>query len=136
MNLKRLAAAALLACASLAAETISESDMETARELKTTALSGDGGFECVADLQMSVRPRMAGNDGEKRDVKWAQKMLRDQGFDRVWTEPATFPEWRRYGQSEKVVSPASKTLTALALGFSPSTPEGGIESEEIGRAHV
>src|SRR5690625_6872649 len=58
-------------------------------------------------------------------------MLREQGFDRVWTEPATFPVWRRYGQSAKVVSPASQPLTALALGFSPSTPEGGIESEVV-----
>jgi len=131
MNLKLLAAAALLACAPLAAETFSESDLETARELRAAALAGDGGFEIVADLTTLIGPRMAGSDGEKRAVEWAQKMLRDQGFDRVWTEPATFPVWRRYGQSAKVVSPASQPLTALALGFSPSTSEGGIESEVV-----
>src|SRR5690625_1465682 len=131
MNLRLRATAALLGCTSLAAETLSECGLERARDLRAAARGGDGGFEMVCDPTTPRGPRMGRGDGEKRAVGWAQKMLREQGFDPVWTEPATFPVWRRYGQSVKVVSPASQPLTALALGFSPSTPEGGIESEVV-----
>src|SRR5690625_7177517 len=88
MNLKLLAAAALLACASLAAETFSESDLETARELRAAALAGDGGVEIVADLATLIGPRIAGSDGEKRARGKAQKTLREPGTDPDWTETA------------------------------------------------
>ena len=55
--------------------------------------------------------------------------LESLGFDRVWTEPATFPTWTREHERVAITSPVEQDLVALAIGFSPGTPEGGVEAE-------
>ncbi|WP_376694982.1 M20/M25/M40 family metallo-hydrolase [Wenzhouxiangella sp. EGI_FJ10305] len=115
----------------LAAETFSDEDLAVARELREAALGGDGGYEIVADLTTRIGPRLAGSEADAKAVEWAVKMFEEMGFDRVWTEPATFPTWHRGLERTEIVSPAHHELVTLALGFSPATPEGGIEAEVV-----
>ncbi len=124
-------AAALLLAGPLAAETFSDEDLAVARELRERALAGDGGYQIVADLTTRIGARMAGSEADARAVAWAVELLEGMDFDRVWTEPATFPTWQRGFERTQVVSPASHELVSLALGFSPATPEGGIEAEVV-----
>lgn len=124
-------AAGLLLAGPLAAETFSNEDLVVARELREAALAGDGGYEIVADLTTRIGPRLAGSEADARAVEWAVKMFEELGFDRVWTEPATFPTWHRGLERTEIVSPAHHELVTLALGFSPATPEGGIEAEVV-----
>lgn len=117
----------------LAAEPFSERDLETARDLRDRAIEGDGGFGIVADLTTRIGPRMPGSEADARAVAWAEELLNDIGFDRVWLEPVTFPAWKRHGQRVAVSAPGvlEQELVALALGFSPSTPAEGIEAEVV-----
>lgn len=124
-------AAGLFVAGPLAAQTFTDEDLAVARELREAALGGDGGYEIVADLTTRIGPRLAGSEADAQAVDWAVAMLEDMGFDRVWTEPATFPTWHRGLERTEIVSPARHDLVTLALGFSPATPEGGIEAEVV-----
>lgn len=124
-------AAGLILAGPLAAEPFSEDDLAVARELREAALAGDGGYEIVADLTTNIGPRLAGSEADARAVEWAVALFEEMGFDRVWTEPATFPTWHRGLERTEVVSPAHHELVTLALGFSPATPKGGIEAEVV-----
>lgn len=116
-----------------AAEVFSNDDLTIARELRERALERDGGFDVVADLTTRIGARMAGTEADARAVAWAEKLLNEAGFDRVWLEPATFPTWHRDTERVRLTAPMDtpQELVALALGFSPPTPEGGIEAEVV-----
>ncbi|MEN1729451.1 MAG: M20/M25/M40 family metallo-hydrolase [Pseudomonadota bacterium] len=115
----------------LMAQVFDESDLIVARDLREAALAGNGGFDIVEDLTTRVGPRLAGSEGDARAVDWAEAMLTELGFDRVWREPATFPTWSRGHEEVAVVSPVAQDFEALALGYSPATPEEGIEAEVV-----
>lgn len=74
---------------------------------------------------------MPGTDGDKAGVEWAVKKLNALGFDKVWTEPATFPTWTRHFESAEVISPFPQKLHITALGNSISTPKKGIQAQVI-----
>ncbi len=115
----------------VAADIFTAVDLETARELRDKALQGNGGFDITEDLTTRIGPRLAGSPADARAVAWAEAMLQEQGFDRVWLEPATFPTWSRGFERVAVVAPVQQLFQALALGYSPATPEGGIEAEVV-----
>lgn len=124
----------LLSCVmlgSVSAQEFDPADLETARELRASALAGNGGFDVVEDLTTRVGPRLAGSPADARAVAWAEAMLLEAGFDRVWLEPATFPTWSRGHERVAVVSPVEQDFQALAIGYSPATPAGGIEAEVV-----
>lgn len=118
-----------LAFGPLAAAEFSAADLEHARELRAQAQDSDVGYEITADLTTRIGPRLAGSAGDEAAVEWATAKLKALGFDRVWTEPATFPTWDREFERISIVSPVEQELVALAIGFSPATPEDGIEAE-------
>lgn len=109
----------------------SKEDLRIARELRETALQRDGGFDVLAALTTRIGPRLAGTEADPRAVAWAIETLTEIGFDRVWTEPVTFPTWERGFERVSVTAPVEQRFEALALGYSPATPEGGIEAEVV-----
>jgi len=119
-----------LAAPALSAD-FSEPDLEIARELRELTASGNGGFDVVEDLTTRVGPRLAGSPADAQGVDWAEALLQDLGFDRVWREPVTFPTWSRGFESVRVVHPVEQRMEALAIGFSPATPSGGLEAEVV-----
>lgn len=121
----------LLLSSQAQAELFSAEDLGIARELRERALAGNGGFDVVEDLTTRIGPRMAGTEADARAVAWAQAMLEEAGFDRVWLEPVTFPTWYRDFERVAVVEPVAQTFEALALGFSPGTEPGGLTAEVV-----
>ena len=119
-----------LATPAVAAE-FSQEDLEVARELRARTLAGNGGFDVVEDLTTRIGPRLAGSAADALAVAWAEALLVDLGFDRVWREPATFPTWSRHSESARIVHPVEQRLEALAIGFSPPTPADGLEGEVV-----
>jgi len=107
------------------------SELETARELRALALESNLGYEITADLTTRIGNRLAGTENDARAVEWAVAKLESLGFDRVWTEPATFPTWTREHERVAITSPVEQELVALAIGFSPGTPEGGVDGEIV-----
>ncbi len=96
-------------------------------QLADQALQSERAWQILESLTTEVGPRLAGTDADKRAVAWAEKMLQESGFDKVWLEPVEFPVWRRHHEYARVLSPYPQTLTIAALGYSGST-----ENEMVG----
>lgn len=129
--MRRLAVAisALLATsAALAAPTsIPDSALRTAAQLREQALADSTGFAVVESLTTEVGPRIAGGEADPRAVDWAKAKFKALGFDKVWTEPVTFPKWERRSEQAAVIGAHAQPLHITALGGSPGgTVEGEI----------
>lgn len=98
--------------------------------LQSEALATDLAWDLLASLTSEVGPRMAGSEADARAVTWAVEKMHSLGFDRVWTEPVSFPRWRRNHESAQVLSPSRQGLVVTALGGSPST-NGPVEGEVV-----
>lgn len=106
---------------------IPQAALDTAAKLRATALADDTGWKVTESLTTEVGPRMGGSEGDARAVEWAKAKFRELGFDKVWTEPVTFPKWERRGESAEVLGPHSQQLVVAALGGSVGgTVEGQV----------
>ncbi|AOE50390.1 M28 family peptidase [Kangiella sediminilitoris] len=111
--------------------SISEDALKVAAELRDEALKSSKGYDIVESLTTEVGPRMAGTPGDAAAVKWGVAKLEELGFDKVWTEPVTFPTWKRGIETAEVVAPYPQPLVITALGFSVGTPEDGLTAELV-----
>lgn len=135
----RLLASTLLLTAALASapaavigqapSPLPEGALAVAAQLRQRALTGDGGYRIVESLTTEVGPRLAGSEGDARAVAWAVAKLKSLGYDRVWTEPVSFPAWRRGHERAEVLGPHAQPLRVAALGGSVGT--GGVLEAEV-----
>lgn len=98
--------------------------------LQNAASNSSMAWDLLASLTSEVGPRMAGGEADARAVEWAVDKMHSLGFDRVWTEPVSFPHWLRNHESARVLSPYPQGLAVTALGGSPST-NGPLAGEVI-----
>jgi hypothetical protein len=132
MRLAPLLLALLVALPAAAAQhetRISDAAIRNATQLRDRALDDDTGWKIVESLTTEVGPRLAGSEADARAVQWAVAKFKQLGFDKVWTEPVTFPKWERHGESGQVLGPHSQRLLLTALGGSP----GGTVEGEVAR---
>lgn len=111
--------------------TIPSAAVSTAQQLRDKALHDDTGYRIVESLTTEVGPRMAGSDADKRARDWAVAKFRALGYDKVYTEPVTYPLWVRRSESGAIVSPFPQPLVLTALGYSPGTPKGGLTAQVV-----
>ncbi|NLG59813.1 MAG: peptidase M28 family protein, partial [Gammaproteobacteria bacterium] len=100
--------ASLLLCLAVAAPaiaqdqtTIPEAALETAAQLREQALADDTSWRVTESLTTEIGPRLPGSEADARAVAWAEAKFKALGFDRVWTEPVTFPRWVRNSESAR-----------------------------------
>lgn len=122
---------ALAAPAAAAPPAVGEAALATAAGLRDAALAGSAAYDIAEDLTTRIGPRLAGTEADARAVQWAIDKFQALGYDRVWTEPVTFPVWTRGMESARVVSPWPQSLAIAALGGSIGTPEEGIQAEIV-----
>ena len=140
--------ATLLLAAPLAAAEptrIPEAALARAESLRAQALADGTAWRVIESLTTEVGPRLAGSEADARAVAWAKAKFAELGYERIWTEPVTFPKWERRHEAARVVGAHAQPLAVTALGGSPA---GIVEGEvvrfdslaaleaEIGRAHV
>jgi len=130
MHRLAIAAAVLLALPAVcAAQTrIPEAAIQQAGQLREQALADDTGWKITESLTTEVGPRLAGSEADARAVAWAQAKFKALGFDRVWTEPVTFPKWERRSEKAEVIGAHAQPLAITALGGSPG---GTVEAEIV-----
>ena len=121
--------AVLLTVLQINAESNEVSD-DVIEQLQKDALSSDLAWNILASLTSEVGARMGGTEGDERAVKWAVDKMHSLGFDRVWTEPVTFPRWVRRSESATVLTPGPQSLAVTAIGGSPATG-GPLKGEVI-----
>ena len=132
MRLLPLLFALSVSHAALAAQRetrIPDAALATAATLREQALADHAGWNTVESLTTEVGPRLAGSEADARAVAWAQAKFKALGFDKVWTEPVTFPKWERRSERAAVVGTGAQPLTITALGGSP----GGKVTAEVVR---
>ncbi|WP_141453934.1 M20/M25/M40 family metallo-hydrolase [Pseudoxanthomonas sp. z9] len=107
---------------------IPDAALATAAQLREQALADDTGWKVVESLTTEVGPRLAGSEADARAVAWATAKFKALGFDKVWTEPVTFPKWERRSEHASVLGTHPQPLTVTALGGSPG---GTVEAEIV-----
>ena len=115
--------------------SVSASPQLTAQQLRDKALASDRGWDIVESLTTEVGPRLAGTPADKKAVEWAQRLLQNSSFDKVWLEPVEFPIWQRYHERARVLAPFPQPLTITALGYSGST-DGEITAPVVAFDHL
>lgn len=129
-----LCASFLLARAGYACATdtvIPLAAVTTAEQLRDRALTDDTGYKVVASLTTEIGPRIAGGVNDARGREWAIAKFRELGYDKVYTEAVSYPQWQRHSEHGAIVSPFPQPLALTALGFSAGTPQGGLTAEVI-----
>ena len=107
---------------------IPDAALATAAQLREEALADDTGWKVVESLTTEIGPRLAGSEADARAVAWATAKFKALGFDKVWTEPVTFPKWERRSEHASVLGTHPQPLTVTALGGSPG---GTVEAEVV-----
>ncbi|MCC2605457.1 M20/M25/M40 family metallo-hydrolase [Planctobacterium marinum] len=123
---KLLATAILLSGATCWADT--KNDIEA---LKNASSESQLAYEVVASLTREVGPRIAGSEGDKKAVLWAEDKLRSLGFDKVYKQPVRVRNWSRGLADANIIKPFEHKLVVTALGGSVATPEAGITAKVI-----
>ena len=123
-----LALLATLPAAAAEPTRIPEAALDTAAQLRGVALADDTAWKVTESLTTEVGPRVAGSDADARAVEWAKAKFAELGFDKVWTEPVTFPKWERRSQRAEVVGPHAQPLVVSALGGSAG---GTVEAQVV-----
>ncbi|MEO6800494.1 MAG: M20/M25/M40 family metallo-hydrolase [Rhodanobacter sp.] len=127
-----IAASLLVACSlATAATTIPAPAVNTAEQLRDRAMHDDTAYRIVSSLTTEVGPRLAGSDADLRAREWAVAKFKALGFDKVYTEPVTFPLWQRRSESAAIMAPFPQSLVLTALGYSPGTPKGGLTAQVV-----
>jgi hypothetical protein len=114
-----------------AATTIPAAAVKTAEQLRDQALHDGTAMAVVTSLTTEVGPRLAGSAADLRAREWALAKFRELGFDKVYSEPVTFPLWQRRSESGAIVAPFPQPLVLTALGYSPGTPAGGLTAQVV-----
>ena len=100
------------------ATRIDDAAMAQRRHAARAALADDTGWKVVESLTTEVGPRLAGSEADARAVAWAQAKFKALGYDKVWTEPVTFPKWQRRSESRRSAGAHPQPLMVTALGGS------------------
>lgn len=116
-----LLAGALLAAAPLSArDVLPQASLDTAAQLRERALGDATAYALIESLTTEIGPRLPGSEADARAVEWARARFAALGYDKVWTEPVTFPKWERRSERAAVVGPHAQPLVITALGGSPA----------------
>jgi len=103
--------------------------VDTANALKNKGLSELKAFEMLRELSDGIGSRLNGSPGAAQAVEWGEATMRKLGFQNVRRMPCMVPHWVR-GYVERC-SIGTEPLTCCALGNSPATPVGGVNTGVI-----
>ena len=118
----------LSACTSTPQQSAVSADLA---RLSDSALKSELAYDVVKSLTVEVGPRIAGSEGDKRAVAWAEEKFKALGFDKVYKEPVRVRNWSRGIADAKVIAPYQQKLFITALGGSVATPEGGLITQVV-----
>ena len=93
------------------------------------ALADTYTYDKLGELCDTVGHRLVGSVGMKNAIAWAQKSMREAGFDSVWTEPVTVPHWTRGREWAKCTAPVEFDLDLSGMGLSDGTKGAVLEAE-------
>jgi len=102
------------------ATPLSAAALEQAAQLRERAAQDGTAYALIESLTTEIGPRLPGSEADARAVAWATARFEALGYDKVWTEPVTFPKWERRSEHAAVVGAHAQPLVITALGGSPA----------------
>lgn len=129
--MKKLLTASCFAALIFASPAAAADLAQEAQTLKARALTDPTAWEVLESLTTEVGARSVGTPAIVRAKDWGLAKLTALGFENVHAEPFTSRAWVRGAESAEVVSPFPQKLSILGLGWSSSTPPGGLEAEIV-----
>lgn len=114
--------------------TIDPESLKIAAALRDQAMERSEAFIILEALTTEVGHRMAGSPNDARGVAWVRGRFRMLGYDKVWTEPVTFPRWVRRREHAEITAPFPHRLAVTALGSTPGTGRRPLVAQVIGYA--
>ena len=124
---------ALVLCGSAFAATpaLDSRAIANAEHLRDQGQQDSGAYAIVESLTTEVGPRLAGSPAFDRAVAWAQAKFKALGYDKVYLEPVTFPQWHRGHETAEVLAPFAQRLAITALGGSNGTGGQPLDAEVV-----
>lgn len=114
---------------SIAQPLITDDLSANAESLIGEAMSSSEGWHRFNHLVDYFGPRFSGSETLENSIDWIVELMKEDGFDRVWTQPVQVPHWVRGNESATLKLPFERELPMLGLGGSVGTPENGITAE-------
>ncbi len=104
---------------------------ETADRLAASVYTGPA-MHTLRELSDGFGGRLTGSPAYNHAAEWAAAKFRSYGIQNVKLEPFIIPNgWVRGTAQGQLLAPVSRTLHLESLGWSPSTPPGGIKGDVI-----
>jgi len=110
---------------------LTKDELAQVSKLRDEVLNSDLGYQILESLTTEIGPRMAGSAQDPLAVKWAVAKMKSLGFDKVYTEEATYSTWIRGVETAEVTAPFPQGMHITALGGSVSTPDHGLQAEVV-----
>jgi len=104
---------------------------QTLRRISAGVMQG-ASIELLRQLTDDIGPRLAGSLAYERATQWGAERFRDAGLRNVRLEEFTMPNgWQRGPARARIIVPSVRPLRVLSVGWSPSTPSGGVRGDLI-----
>lgn len=101
------------------------------KHIAGAVLSGSS-LDLLKELCERFGPRLTGSKNYQSAAEWAADQFRASGIKNVKFESFTIPNgWQRGWSQGQMYSPVEKRLHIEPVGWSPSTPAGGLQAELI-----
>ncbi len=102
---------------------------ETSNHIVGSIYSGPA-MTTLRELTDGYGGRLTGSPAYQRASEWAVAKFRSYGIQNVHVEPFTIPNgWQRGWAHGEMLAPMSRHLYIESLGWSPSTPPGGVKGD-------
>jgi len=86
----------------------------------------------LAELADGIGGRVTGSPAYVQATEWAAAKFRSYGIENVRLEPFTIEAgWQRGTASGAMLAPLARRLTVASVGWTPSTPAGGVEGAVV-----
>jgi hypothetical protein len=135
----------VLAVLTFLASSFTSAQMPVSPETRSTVahIIGDimvngQAYEYDRQLADTIGPRLTGSDNYVHAVSWAEEKFRALGLSNVHTEPFSMPAtWEpETPATGRIIAPRIQNLHIYSLGWSPSTPNGGVKGDVAYLEHL
>ena len=132
-----VAVMALSAAGFLRAEERPKGPAEDGTMPALVKIAGEGelnshAFQFLTELSDDIGSRVTGSPAERKAEEWGMAKMRAMGLENVHTEKYTiWKGWTRGTAEAELLTPTRHKLHVDAMGWTGSTPAGGVEGEIV-----
>jgi hypothetical protein len=121
----------VLLCSALVFAAPNREMQEGANQLTASIYTGPA-MHTLRELSDGFGGRLTGSPAYNQAAEWAAAKFRSYGIQNVKLEPFPMDSgWVRGTASGQLLTPISRGLHLESLGWSPSTPAGGVKGEVL-----